>query len=235
MTKQKPSNPGSNSIPAVWAPENNREAIFDALARRETYATSGPRIGLRFHAGWDIEEKLLRDGLFSLDHDQISVPMGGVLKAPKTSGSESNKSPSFFVWATRDPLDAPLQRLQIVKGWVDATGKTQERVLDIACADDLAVDPTTGQCPENSASVDLQTCQYSANSGASELQTLWRDSDYRADQSAFYYVRVLMNPTCRWSTYDAIRLGRQPDPRVPATIKERAWSSPIWVTPDTES
>ena len=225
----------SGGLAAVWAPENNREAIFDALARRETYATSGPRIGLRFHAGWDSEEELLKDGLFSLDHDQISVPMGGVLKAPKTGGSESDKSPLFFVWATRDPLDAPLQRLQIVKGWVDATGKTQERVVDIACADGLAVDPTTDQCPENNASVDLKTCQYSPNSGASELQTLWRDSDYRADQSAFYYVRVLMNPTCRWSTYDAIRLDRQPDPRVPATIRERAWSSPIWVTPDTES
>ena len=224
----------SGGLAAVWAPENNREAIFDALARRETYATSGPRIGLRFHAAWDIEEELLRDGLFSLDHDQISVPMGGVLTAPKTKGSESDKSPSFFVWATRDPLDAPLHRIQMVKGWIDSTGSTQERVVDIACAGGLAVNPSSGQCPENDATVDLETCQYSTDSGAGELQTFWRDPDYQADQSTFYYVRVLMNPTCRWSTYDAIRLGRQPDPRVPATIEERAWSSPIWITPNSQ-
>jgi len=100
--------------------------------------------------------------------------------------------------------------------------------VDIACADGLEVDPTTGRCPDNGAGVDLATCQFSTGSGDTELKTLWRDSDYNPDQRAFYYVRVLMNPTCRWSSFDAIRLGREPDPSVPATIQERAWSSPIW-------
>lgn len=101
-------------------------------------------------------------------------------------------------------------------------------MTDIACSDGLRVDTQTGRCPDNGASVDLNTCRFSEGSGARELKTIWRDPDFQPNQSAFYYVRALMNPTCRWSTYDAIRLGRAPDPRVPATIRERAWTSPIW-------
>ena len=213
----------SGGLAAVWAPENTREAIFDALARRETYATSGPRIALRFHAGWGIDEAIIDDPGLVQHLEAAAVPMGSVLT---TSGQP--QSPEFLVWAIRDPLDAPLQRIQMVKGWIDDAGQTHEKVVDIACADGLRVDPTTGRCPDNGASVDLSTCQYSAGSGATELKTLWRDPDYDPNQSAFYYVRVLMNPTCRWSSFDAIRLGREPDPRVPATIQERAWSSPIW-------
>ncbi|MDH5171917.1 MAG: DUF3604 domain-containing protein [Gammaproteobacteria bacterium] len=217
----------SGGLAGVWAPENTREAIFDALARRETYATSGPRMAVRFYAGWGIDEAVAND------HNAIQslmaggVPMGGVLRPDATKQT----SPGFFVWATRDPMDAPLQRVQMVKGWVDTLGKTHEKVVDIACADGLAVDPVTGRCPNNGASVDLRTCSFSAGSGAGELKTLWHDPDYDAAQNAFYYVRVLMNPTCRWSSYDAIRLGREPDPRVPATIQERAWTSPIWLDP----
>ena len=153
--------------------------------------------------------------------------MGRVLQADATQ----QESPDFFVWASRDPIDAPLQRLQMVKGWIDADGKTHEKVVDIACADGLTVDPATGRCPDNGASVDLDSCSFSADAGADELKTVWRDPDYDAARSAFYYVRVLMNPTCRWSSYDAIRLGREPDPRVPATIQERAWTSPVWLNP----
>jgi hypothetical protein len=215
-------------LAAAWAPENNREAIFDALARRETYATSSPRIAVRFHAGWGIEEAIANvTDPFQLPKDQ-SVPMGGVLH----TGVENQSSPEFFVWATRDPLDAPLQRLQMVKGWIDDEGQTKEKVVDIACSDGLAVDAVTARCPDNGADVDLNTCGYSQESGASELKTVWLDPDYDPEQHAFYYVRVLMNPTCRWSSYDAIRLGREPDPRVPATIRERAWTSPIWLEPD---
>ena len=215
-------------LAAVWAPENTREAIFDALARRETYATSGPRIGLRFYAGRGIDQAMI-DAPDLVQHlEAEAVSMGAVLPSSQRPDQQS-ESPAFLVWATRDPLDAPLQRVQMVKGWIDDAGQTHENVVDIACADGLQVDPATGRCPDNGASVDLSTCQYSAGSGATELKTIWRDPDYDQNQSAFYYVRVLMNPTCRWSSYDAIRLGREPDPSVPATIQERAWSSPTWV------
>jgi hypothetical protein len=218
----------SGGLAAVWAPENTREAIFDALARRETYATSGPRMAVRFYAGWGIGDAILEEHNPFQSLIASGVPMGGVLH-PDTS---KQNSPSFFVWATRDPIDAPLQRVQMIKGWIDEGGETHEQVVDIACADGLTVDAATNRCPDNSASVDLDTCQYSQGSGANELKTVWRDPDYDPSQSAFYYVRAIMNPTCRWSSYDAIRLGRKPDPRVPSTIRERAWTSPIWLDPE---
>jgi len=214
-------------LAAVWAPENTREAIFDALARRETYATSGPRIGLRFYAGRGIDQAMI-DAPDLVQHlEAEAVSMGAVLPSSQRPDQQS-ESPEFLVWAVRDPMDAPLQRLQMVKGLIDDAGQTHEKVVDIACADGLQVDSATGRCPDNGADVDLATCQFSAGAGDTELKTLWRDPDYGPDQRAFYYVRVLMNPTCRWSSFDAIRLGREPDPSVPATIQERAWSSPIW-------
>jgi len=226
----------SGGLAAVWAPENTREAIFDALARRETYATSGPRMAVRFYAGWGIDDGIMEENNPFQSLIANGVPMGSVLHPDERADSESDAvqqdSPGFLVWATRDPIDAPLQRVQMIKGWIDAEGQTQEKVVDIACADGLTVDAETGRCPDNGAAVDLNTCNYSQGSGANELKTLWRDPDYDAAQSAFYYVRILMNPTCRWSTYDAIRLGREPDSRVPATIKERAWTSPIWIDPE---
>jgi hypothetical protein len=217
----------SGGLAAVWAPENTREAIFDALARRETYATSGPRMAVRFYAGWDINEAVLNQHNAIPSLVASSAPMGGVLRPNATERT----SPGFFVWATRDLMDAPLQRVQMIKGWLDDQGQSQEKVVDIACADGLTVDTATGRCSDNGASVDLDTCNFSQGSGANELKTLWHDPDYEPTQTAFYYVRVLMNPTCRWSSYDAIRLGREPDPSVPATIRERAWSSPIWIDP----
>lgn len=221
----------SGGLAAVWAPENTREAVFDALARRETYATSGPRMAVRFYAGWSINEAAANDPIAVASTMASGVPMGGVLRLSENSDATQQTSPGFFVWATRDPIDAPLQRVQMIKGWLDTQGQTHEKVVDIACANDLTVDPSTGRCPDNGASVDLKTCSFSTGSGANELKTVWHDPDYDPAQNAFYYVRVLMNPTCRWSSYDAIRLGRDPDPRVPATIRERAWTSPIWLDP----
>lgn len=217
----------AGGIAAVWAPENTREAIFDALARRETYATSGPRMAVRFFASWGLGDAVMQGRNPERALRANGVPMGGVLEPARSR----KQSPGFFVWATRDPMDAPLQRVQMVKGWIDRNGRTHEKVVDIACSDRLKVDPATDRCPKNGARVDLATCKYSKNVGASELKTVWRDPEYDPRQNAFYYVRVIMNPTCRWSTYDAIRLGRTPDSRVPATIQERAWTSPIWLDP----
>ena len=150
--------------------------------------------------------------------------MGRDLKA------SGKKSPKFLVWAMRDPDAAPLQRLQIIKGWVQAK-KSFEKVFDIACSDGLKPDPATHRCPDNGATVNTADCSYSSDKGDSQLRTLWQDPTFTAGQRAIYYVRVLENPTCRWSTWDAIRARVPPNPRLKKTIQERAWSSPIWYTP----
>lgn len=218
---------GSGGLAAVWAEENTRDSIFEGMKRREAYATSGPRIILRFFAGWGFDGAIVGDSDPVAIATRGGVPMGGVLRPHE--GQE--ESPTFFVWAAADWMSAPLQRIQIVKGWIDAEGETHESVRDVVCADGLEVDPKTNRCPDNAASVDLGTCQTLGDRGAGELMAAWQDADFDPSQGAFYYVRVLQNPTCRWSTYDAIRLGIEPDPRVPATIRERAWSSPIWIDP----
>ena len=150
--------------------------------------------------------------------------MGAELVAP------GRRVPRFLVWASRDPRSAPLARPQVVKGWV-AGGAAHERVYDVACSDGLAADPGTHRCPDNGAAVDLDDCSISDGAGDAELRTLWRDPDFDPTQRAVYYVRVLENPTCRWSTWEAVRAGVEPRPDLPAAIEERAWSSPIWVTP----
>jgi len=152
--------------------------------------------------------------------------MGGELAS--ASGPDS---PGFLVWAMADPLSAPLQKVQMIKGWLDAAGESHEQVVDIACSDGLVPDASSGRCPDNGASVDLSNCQPSSEQGSGELKVVWRDQHFDADQAAFYYVRVLQNPTCRWSTYDALRLGIQPTVHAEPTIRERAWSSPIWYKP----
>jgi len=151
--------------------------------------------------------------------------MGGELETRGTA-----ESPSFMVWATRDPLSEPLQRLQVVKGWSDGS-ETHETVYDVACAGDIRPDPDTHRCPDNAARVDLSDCSTSAQSGSGELKTVWQDPDFDSTQRAFYYVRALENPTCRWSTWDALRAGVSPRSDFPTTIQERAWSSPIWLSP----
>lgn len=214
-------------LAAVWAEENTRDAIFGAMQRREAYATSGTRITLRFYAGYGFTESIVGDPDAVAAAIEGGVPMGGELGVQE----ETQSSPTFFVWAGADLMSAPLQRVQVVKGWVDAAGEVQERVRDIACADGLAVDTATGRCPDNGASVDTSNCAISTGTGAEDISAAWQDPTFDPTQNAFYYVRVLQNPTCRWSTYDAIRLGVEPPGHVPATIRERAWSSPIWIGP----
>lgn len=215
----------SGGLAAVWAEENTRDAIFAGLQRRETYATSGPRMTLRFFAGWGFDQNITESPDAITLATEGGVPMGGVL----TAESEQADSPTFFAWAGADLMSAPLQRIQIVKGWIDETGETHESVQDISCSDGQQVDPVTLRCPDNGASVDTSNCTLVGNTGATQLAAAWKDPDYRPDQNAFYYVRALQNPTCRWSTYDSLRLGQAPPSHVPATIQERAWSSPIWI------
>jgi hypothetical protein len=153
------------------------------------------------------------------------VPMGGELETTPGSGP-----PGFLVNALRDPLEAPLERVQIIKGWFE-DGSAREKVFDIACGDGQAPDPTTHRCAFAGTGPDLQDCSIDASQGRSQISTWWTDPEFEAAQRGFYYVRVLQIPTCRWSTYDAIRLGVPRPTDVPATIQERAISSPIWVAP----
>ena len=214
IRQPKVANPGG--LAAVWAPENTRDALFGAMSRREVYATSGTRPLLRFFAGADLPDDLAQTGDLEVAYAK-GVPMGGTLIA-------EDDAPRLFVWATQDPDHAPLAKIQIIKGWLE-DGETHEKVFDTACSDKN----TNGACIATKAPVDLSNCAWSNSAGAPELRTTWVDPDYDASHHAFYYARVIQIPTCRWTTYDSLRLGREPPADVPATITEMAWSSPIWV------
>ena len=215
---------GASGLAGVWAEENTREAIFNALRRKETFGTSGNRIKLRFFGGFDLSNIDLSAEDLAKQAYGKGVPMGSDLMGQGT------KAPSFIVWAQSDSYGAPLQRIQIIKGWYDHGYKkeTREKIYDVACSDGLEVDPLTHRCPSNGAKVNLTNCSISNDKGASELKTVWTDPDFEPGVEAFYYVRVLENPTCRWTTWDAIRTDNKIRPGVDITIQERAWSSPIW-------
>jgi hypothetical protein len=217
---------GASGLAAAWAEENTRESLYSAFRRKEVFATSGPRIRLRFFAGYDFDQSMLvtADGVERAYASGVS--MGGTLLA-KESASSAPSSPGFLIMASADPENAPLQRLQIIKGWIDADGNTHEDVIDVACAGDTEVDPQTNRCPDNGARVDITNCTINPETGATQLASLWHDPDFDAQQRAFYYARALENPTCRWSTWDAIRAGVATRPDLATTIQERAWSSPI--------
>ncbi len=216
---QKEYNPGG--LAAVWAPENTREALFDAMQRKEVYATSGTRIKLRTFAGFNLPSDITETGDLAAAYEN-GVPMGGNLHADTNTDALS-----LFVWAVKDPDNAPLAKVQVIKGWIE-NGERQELVYDIACGGSQ-LDPATGRCEANNAKVNMSDCSWDNTAGASELKRLWTDPDYDASKDAFYYVRVVQNPTCRWTTYDSLRLGREPPSNVPATVTEMAWGSPIWV------
>ena len=214
----------ASGLAGVWAEENTRESIYAAFRRRETFATSGPRMQVRFFAGYEFTPSIL------VDRDIVSAAYAGGVSMGSDLQGVAGRVPGFLVWALADPEGAPLQRVQVIKGFV-ANGEHRERIYDVACSDGLTADPATGLCPDNGAAVDLADCSISAGVGASELQALWHDPDFDPEQEAFYYLRVLQNPTCRWSTWDAIRAGVRPRSDLPATIQERAWSSPVWYRP----
>ncbi|MDA8643271.1 DUF3604 domain-containing protein, partial [Alphaproteobacteria bacterium] len=213
---------GASGLAAVWADNNTRGDIFDAMRRKETYATTGPRIKLRFFASTDFSRNIENRTDMVKRAYKEGVSMGGDLTV------KGRDKPAFLVWAMRDAKSYGLQRLQIVKGWLKQDGSSAEKVFDIACAGGRKPD-RNHRCPDNGATVDLKTCKADAKTSANALKTVWQDPEYKKDQQAFYYVRVMENPSCRWSTWDALRAGVPPRPGVDATIQERAYSSPIWV------
>ena len=218
---------GASGYAAVWATENTREAIWDAMERRETYATTGPRMIVRFFGGWDFEPKDATDRLPAYIGYTKGVPMGGDLrKAP------AGKAPTFLVAALKDPIGANLDRIQIIKGWLDAKGDLQEKIYDVAWSDARKPDPKTGKLPSVGNTVDVANATWTNTIGDPELITVWRDPDFNPAQRAFYYARVIEIPTPRWTAYDAKRFGNKPLPGTRMTLQERAYTAPIWYTPN---
>jgi hypothetical protein len=212
---------------AVWAMENTREAIFDAMERRETYATTGSRMAVRFFGGWDFEAKDAFTRSPAVAGYTRGVPMGGDLKA-----APAGKSPTFLVAALKDPIGANLDRIQIIKGWMDAKGALHEKVYDVVWGDaDKRKPGANGRLPLVGDTVDLSTATWTNTIGDPELITVWKDPDFDAKQRAFYYARVMEIPTPRWTAYDAVRYGVQPLPGTKIKTAERAYTSPIWYTP----
>ena len=217
---------GASGLAAVWAEENTRDSIYSAFRRKEVFATSGPRLRIRFFAGYDFDQSMLTDADGVDQAYAKGVSMGGAL-VEKSNAVNAMESPGFLVMASADPENAPLQRLQIIKGWLDEDGTAHEDVIDVACAGDAEVNSKTNRCPDNGARVDITNCSINPATGAAQLSALWHDPDFRPNQRAFYYARALENPTCRWSTWDAIRAGIPTRPDLATTIQERVWSSPI--------
>jgi hypothetical protein len=215
----------SSGYAAVWATQNTRESIWDAMQRKETYATTGPRMVVRFFGGWDFDSSDARAGDLAMVGYAKGVPMGGDLrKAPP------GKSPTFLVAALKDPIGANLDRVQVIKGWLDAKGETHEQVYDVAWSGGRKAG-RDGKLPPVGSTVDEANATYVNSIGATELSTVWKDPKFDAGQRAFYYVRVIEIPTPRWTAYDAKRFGVKPLPGTQMTITERAYTSPIWYTP----
>ena len=220
---------GASGYAAVWATENTREALWDAMKRKEVYATTGPRMMVRFFGGWEFNAEDAENRLPGENGYTKGVPMGGELfKAPE------GKSPTFLVGALKDPYGANLDRIQIVKGWLDGDGKTREKVYNVAWSDaekrKLGAD---GKLPPVGNTVDIARASWKNAIGTPELLTAWEDPDFDPKQRAFYYARVLEIPTPRWTAYDAerfgVKLGNMDDEW--KFGQERAYTSPIWYTP----
>jgi Protein of unknown function (DUF3604) len=210
----------------VWATDNTREALFDAMQRKEVYATTGPRMIVRFFGGWDFENRDANTRNPAVVGYSKGVPMGGdLLNAP------TGKSPTFLVAALKDPIGANLDRIQVIKGWLDSKGETHEKIYDVVWGGDRKPDPKTGKLPPVGDTVDVPNATYTNAIGASELIKVWKDPEFDPAQRAFYYVRVLEIPTPRWTAYDAKYFGITMPPEVPMKGQERAYTSPIWYTP----
>ncbi len=209
----------------VWAKENTRASIWDAMERKEVYATTGPRMMVRFYAGWNYTAEDLNSRQPAFRGYEKGVPMGGEL-----SGQDANGSPTFMVYALRDAIGANLDRIQIIKGWLDSKGKTHEKIYDVAWSAGREPD-SNGVLPPVGNTVDVPAANWTNTIGASELGTVWTDPDFDPKQGAFYYARVLEIPTPRWVVYDAFRFGIELPEGAETTHQERAYTSPIWYTP----
>jgi hypothetical protein len=212
---------------AVWATENTRAALWDAMKRRETYATSGPRMTVRFFGGYDFVPLDVESRSPAIMGYTKGTPMGGDLKK-----APAGKVPTFLVAAAKDPLSGNLDRIQIIKGWLDASGKLQEKIFNIAWSDaDRRKLQADGKLPPVGNTVDLQTASWTNTIGDPELITVWKDPEFDPELKAFYYARVLEIPTPRWTAYDAVYFKVKMDAKVPMITQERAFTSPIWYTP----
>jgi Protein of unknown function (DUF3604) len=223
--KGKDLNPGA--ITGAWATENTRAAIWDAMEHRETFATSGPRIKVRFFGGAGLPADTKDPVAMVKTGYSKGVPMGGTLTALATA-------PTFTAYAMKDPDGANLDRIQIIKGWVDKSGEQRERIVEMAWSGDRKIG-ADGKLPPVGNTVDLTKATYTNSIGSPELGGSWTDKEFDPAQHALYYVRVLEIPTPRWSTYEAVKNGLPLLEDVPATIQERAWSSPIWYTPQKQA
>ena len=214
---------GSSGLAAVWARENTREALFEAMENKEVYATTGSRIALRFFGAWDYEPGILSQSDFVARAYAKGVPMGSDL--PRRS---KGKAPTFIVYAQKGSEDPNLDRIQIIKGWLDRDGKQQEKIYDVAISDDRVVDPVTGKAPAVGSTVDVGTATYLNDIGSAQLSAEWTDPDFNARQPAFYYARVIEIPRPRWTVYDKKFFDTPLPDDAPTSIQDRAYSSPIW-------
>ncbi|QBY02991.1 DUF3604 domain-containing protein [Thalassotalea sp. HSM 43] len=209
----------------VWASDNTREAIYDAIERKETYATTGPRMTVRFFGGWQYAQDDANASNVAEIGYAKGVPMGGDLLGA------DGKAPNFIISALKDPMSGNLDRIQVIKGWVDKDGKAHERIFDVAVSDGRKID-SNGRCKTPVGNtVDADTATYSNSIGDTQLATVWTDPDFDASESAFYYVRVLEIPTPRWVLYDKVRLGAEIPDESEVFTQERAYTSPIWYSP----
>jgi hypothetical protein len=215
-------------VTGVWSEENTRASIFDAMQRKETFGTSGPHHKLRFFGGWQFSPDMVTQADWVKAAYANGVPMGADLPPAKS------KAPTFAVWAVKDPTSGNLDRIQIVKGWTK-NGQSFEKVFDVVWAGDRKPDKWTGKVPPIGSTVDVDNATYTNTIGAVELKTVWTDPEFDPALHAFYYARMLEIPTPRWTTIQAHQLGIAPPDVVPATVQERAWSSPIWYTPSAEA
>jgi len=210
----------------VWARENTREGIWDALKRKEVYATTGDRPTVRLFAGWDFTPADLNRSDFVANGYAHGVPMGGNL-----ANAPAGKQPVFLVYALRDPDGPNLDRIQVIKGWLDNAGKSQERIFDVAVSGGRKIGKD-GRCKKSVGNtVDVPNATYSNSIGAPVLSAYWKDPAFDAKQRAFYYVRAIQIPSPRWTAYDQKRYGIKMDAKVPMIVTDRAYTSPVWYTP----